>query len=288
MERNYVQFRGMKRKFYFYIIVICTAFSGRAQEDIWAKKYLAKGIEAYDQKNYKLAESWFIKSIENEPCFATYYNLANTKEKLGDHCGYCEYIEKAVSFGDKDTEKQLNLKCLTIDTNYYKYSHGSDTSSYSVIKNNNCNNTKIQIFYKQIEDEKDYSFSFIDTSYKICIKTFNSFPDMEANLNDIIIYNPDKSPEYTGGQDKLDEFLKKNIHTPVGIYGRHIQGMVRALLLVDVNGTVRNVRISTGVDPILDNEVIRVGKLMPPLIPGKYKNKPINSEFPFFTKFYIN
>ena len=52
-----------------------------------------------------------------------------------------------------------------------------------------------------------------------------------------------------------------------------IQGTVVVSFIVNKDGSVANVRVSTSVDPLLDNEALRVMKMMPKWKPGIDKNK---------------
>ncbi len=100
---------------------------------------------------------------------------------------------------------------------------------------------------------------------------FNNLPDDTAKYT-----NPEKQPEYPGGQDALIKFLISNIRYPEAAREKGIQGTVHVQFTVDKQGKVQNISIKKGVDPLLDAEAIRVMGIMPDWNPGKVKGKPVN------------
>ncbi|MBO4489392.1 MAG: energy transducer TonB [Bacteroidales bacterium] len=70
------------------------------------------------------------------------------------------------------------------------------------------------------------------------------------------------SPEFPGGNDSLQSFLKKNIQFPIG-YEKVVNGIVLVEITVEIDGSITNPRIRVSLTPELDAEAIRVVKLMP-------------------------
>lgn len=75
-------------------------------------------------------------------------------------------------------------------------------------------------------------------------------------------------PEFPGGPDSLQSFLKQNLRYPDSAKFKRIQGRVYIGFLVDKKGKIREEKILSGVNELLDNEALRVLKLMPQWKPG--------------------
>jgi TonB family protein len=86
----------------------------------------------------------------------------------------------------------------------------------------------------------------------------------------------EEMPAYPGGDNSLMEFVYKNIVYPKEAKDKNIQGRVICRFTVKTDGTVNNVSVLHGVDPSLDNEAIRVLKLLSGWKPGMQGGKPVN------------
>ena len=86
-------------------------------------------------------------------------------------------------------------------------------------------------------------------------------------------------PAFPGGQDSLFAFLRRNIKYPKTAQRDSIQGKVSVNFVVDKVGIVRDVRLLKGVSPELDEEALRIIKIMPPWKPGTQNGKPVNVYF---------
>ena len=58
-----------------------------------------------------------------------------------------------------------------------------------------------------------------------------------------------------------------------------IQGKVYINFVIEKNGKVSNVTIARGVDKLIDDEAIRVIKLLPKFIPAKQRGKPVRMQY---------
>lgn len=76
----------------------------------------------------------------------------------------------------------------------------------------------------------------------------------------------------------LPEFIAKNLRYPPILANMCVQGRVIIGFFVDVDGTCSNFKVVRSVDPILDEEALRVAKLMPK---WKWTSKP-KKGMPFY------
>jgi len=80
--------------------------------------------------------------------------------------------------------------------------------------------------------------------------------------------NPTKKPEFFGGRQAFSNFFRDNVNLPQEAINRKIKGKVRVAFIVTKEGEICDVRIVSKPKEYLDNEVIRVTKMMPKWIPG--------------------
>ena len=94
--------------------------------------------------------------------------------------------------------------------------------------------------------------------------------------NGIVYIMVDEMPKFPGGDAALFEFLYKTIQYPAQAKDNGIHGKVILRFIVTSEGNVENVTVVRDVDPLLDNEAVRVMRLCPKWEPGKMKGKPVN------------
>jgi protein TonB len=80
-------------------------------------------------------------------------------------------------------------------------------------------------------------------------------------------------------QQKVLIFVSKNFEFPEMAKEMGIQGRVYVNFVIEKNGSITNVEIVRGVDPLLDDEAVRVVKKLPKLIPAKQRGKPVRMSF---------
>ena len=99
---------------------------------------------------------------------------------------------------------------------------------------------------------------------------------------------PEKNPEPIGGYEAMYAYLKSNLKYPERPRTNNIQGQIFVEFVVEKDGTISHVKILAGVDPELDQEAMRVVKLMPKWKPGEQLGKPVRCLFNIPIKFTIN
>jgi len=86
----------------------------------------------------------------------------------------------------------------------------------------------------------------------------------------------EEMPSFPGGDVELLKFISENLQYPEIAKENNIQGKVIMRFCVTYKGTVDQVSVARGVDPSLDEEAIRVVKMLPLFKPGKQGGKPVN------------
>ncbi|EKJ92056.1 Gram-negative bacterial TonB protein C-terminal [Bacteroides finegoldii] len=94
------------------------------------------------------------------------------------------------------------------------------------------------------------------------------------------IYNViDQMPEFPGGMDKLLQFINDNMKYPTKAQTEGIQGRVAVQFIVDENGYIIEPNIVRSVEPSLDNEALRLIKMLPQWKPGTLKGKAVKVKY---------
>ena len=82
-----------------------------------------------------------------------------------------------------------------------------------------------------------------------------------------------------GGLEEFRRYVAQNIEYSVEALGLGLFGKVFVEFTVNKKGKVTNVKILRGIDPLLDNEVLRVIQSSPSWIPGKQRGKPVKVSY---------
>ena len=87
----------------------------------------------------------------------------------------------------------------------------------------------------------------------------------------IIVSEP---PVFPGGEKELMNFINGNIKYPDEAIANNIEGRVILRFVVSTDGSVKRIELIKGVDPLLNQEAMRVISLLPKWKPGKNNGNP--------------
>jgi len=110
----------------------------------------------------------------------------------------------------------------------------------------------------------------VDESDAIVVDT-----DEEEDVDVKVFVIVEKMPEFPGGDLELRKYIAQNVKYPNIARENDIQGKVYVRFVVTEKGTVENVQIARGVDPLLDKEAIRVVESLPKWSPGEQGGKKV-------------
>lgn len=85
----------------------------------------------------------------------------------------------------------------------------------------------------------------------------------------------EEPPLFPGGDDKLFEYLSKNIKYPTIAKENNIQGRVYVTFVVDKDGKVKDAKVLRGIGGGCDEEALRVVKNMPEWKPGRQNGRSV-------------
>lgn len=89
----------------------------------------------------------------------------------------------------------------------------------------------------------------------------------------------DVMPEYPGGENALGDFVRNHLEYPRYEAEERIQGKATVGFIIDENGKVTNVHIVKGVSRGLDNEAIRVVKMLHDFKPGSQSGRKVRVSY---------
>ena len=107
-----------------------------------------------------------------------------------------------------------------------------------------------------------------------------------TNQNETYVIVEDM-PEFPGGEKALLTYITENVVYPEEAKKKNIEGTVYVNFVVNSEGKVQDVATIRGVDPIIDQEAIKVIEIMPEWKPGRQGGNPVNVSIQVPIKFQI-
>ncbi len=97
-----------------------------------------------------------------------------------------------------------------------------------------------------------------------------------AQFTDNKVYeSAEVMPEFPGGEVELLKFVAKRVKYPTEAQRKGAQGRVIVKFVVETNGSISNIHVVKGIDPLLDAEAIRVCTTMPTWAPARQEGKAV-------------
>ncbi|MBO4402583.1 MAG: energy transducer TonB [Bacteroidales bacterium] len=105
-------------------------------------------------------------------------------------------------------------------------------------------------------------------------------PTDETDIpDDIIVDFVEEEPSFPGGEEALYKFLDNNLTYPRSARSAGIEGTVVVEFVVEPNGKLSNVNVIRKVAPSLDEEAVRIIKMLPAWNPGRQRGKAVRTRF---------
>lgn len=120
------------------------------------------------------------------------------------------------------------------------------------------------------------------TTYEILVVDDSEVVDLDPPksidcVEDKVLMSAAYMPEFPGGDRALMNFIAANLSYPIAAQDNKIEGKVVVQFVVTKSGKVGEVKVARSVHPVLDNEAVRVCRLLPDFIPGRNSDgDPVN------------
>ncbi|UCG27646.1 MAG: TonB family protein [Bacteroidales bacterium] len=99
---------------------------------------------------------------------------------------------------------------------------------------------------------------------------------IEVEKEEKLYTSVETMPEFPGNAEGLKKFIQQHLKYPESLKGSGIKGNVFVEFLVDIDGSVKEVKVIRGIHPLLDKEAIRLIRLTSKKWkPGKQNGKPV-------------
>ena len=200
-----------------------------------------------------------------------YFHLSNPWQSVKAEHG--KYLRKAVLTKDSgwlaldynnanglvargyfsDTTFQTKLFC-----HYYFSDKGSKPEEIKCYKDGKLDGNSVRFYYNG------------DTMMRETYRE-NVLVDQKlspTNDTSIIFTKAENKPEFPGGEDGWSTYLSQNLQYPKQALRNKIQGTVVLQFRVDREGNISDIEVISKVDPLLDEEAIRLIKNSPPWTPA--------------------
>ncbi len=77
---------------------------------------------------------------------------------------------------------------------------------------------------------------------------------------------------FKGKSEALGEFLSENLSFPIKKFTEEVKGTVNLSFTIDIDGSLQDIKVVKSLGPKIDEEVLRVVRLMPKWIPARKHN----------------
>ena len=124
----------------------------------------------------------------------------------------------------------------------------------------------------------------------------SSAPVIVDEISDVVdtkkvdapLFVVEEMPEFPGGEGELQKTLASSVVYPSAAKEAGIKGKVYVRFVITANGDVDQVQIARGVDQLLDNEAMRVVKLLPKWKPGRQQGNAVSVWYTVPINFILN
>ncbi|QHV96557.1 TonB family protein [Spirosoma endbachense] len=98
-----------------------------------------------------------------------------------------------------------------------------------------------------------------------------------SSTPDRVIYTlVQQQPEFSGGMNKLGQYIQENLRYPKAAQAAGLAGRVFIRFLINKQGGIEKVQVLKGISPELDAEAVRLVASMPNWLPGKVDGQAVD------------
>lgn len=244
------------------LLVICfLALFSRAQNH-YAVRLYNKGVEAYNIKQYSVADSLFALSLQMQVDGDTYFSRALCRGKMADQTGYCMNLANGTALNHAGAKKLFTKHCGRIDT-IYKNERGLTVTEDSAI------HVIIRYSSGSFDKELDFKYNRYDYPFSLFIPPST------------ILDSTTQHAEFPGGSVELAQFIQSRLAYPVEAREAGISGKVFTRFVITKTGRIGRIEILKGINgcPACSDEVFKVIRAMPAWVPAKINGLPVHSYF---------
>ena len=103
----------------------------------------------------------------------------------------------------------------------------------------------------------------------------------------LVLANAQTQPSFPGGEEALNTYLTESIQYPTIAIENGIEGVVTLDFMVKSDGSIGEIKVVRSVEPTLDEEAVRIVKMLPNFIPGEMNGEPVDVWYTLPIKFNL-
>lgn len=126
----------------------------------------------------------------------------------------------------------------------------------------------------------------MDTSLVVVDSTILLYSNLKTSDKEIHAILEER-PKYPGGMDEVVKYIQTHIQYPPTAVYKKIEGKVWIESVIDRDGKVVQPKVAYSVHPLLDQEALRIIKMMPDWRPGKLNGETVKVKYVFPVTFRI-
>ena len=150
------------------------------------------------------------------------------------------------------------------------------------------------IDYDMMEKELEYIYNFTEalagTGMQIAFRPSEAPKKSTVSENAVAYYDCDQRPMFLNSTDPrqfLQRWVYQYLKYPQKAVEQGIQGRVLVDFIIEPDGSVTNVRVSRGADPLLDAEAVRVVSASPKWRPGRLRGEKVRTSMTIPVEFVL-
>ena len=237
---------------------------------------------AFDSKNAKWLVDDVISFYYNNGSVASYSQKAAMKQFVDEAYGARAYIDDEYAAPDNiyfEEDEHGNEVRVVVDD----YGNETRYPAYMEIDFDDDYQDEVDVDDGYLGDYQSTSYGQpIITKEKSSMVTQSNTVDenAEKEIVDRKIYQTvEEMPAFPGGEQKLMEFVAKNIKYPQTARETGVEGRVIVGFVIEPDGSISNVTLLKGVGGGCDEEAVRVIKSLPKWEPGKEQGKAVRVSY---------
>ena len=161
-------------------------------------------------------------------------------------------------------------------------------------EHNSERDTETILQYEAMERELEYIYNYTVSLVNGPKPIFNASEELKKRSSEddnvVPYYDCDRRPTFLGSADPkvfLEKWVYKYLRYPDEAVRQGIQGRVLVDFIINERGKVTGARVLRGVDPLLDEEALRVINASPDWKPGSVLGKKVKAEISMYVEFRL-
>lgn len=105
----------------------------------------------------------------------------------------------------------------------------------------------------------------------VSVNAYSQSDDADNDVYNIV----DQSAKFQDGYNSIIKFVQENIKFPAEAQENNVHGKLMVSVVVEKDGSLSDIKIKKGLGYGLDEEIVRIIKMMPKWQPAQHKGKAV-------------